>query len=63
MLPRVLVVTAAVSARDLQRAASYGLCGVVTKPFEVETLLATVKKCAGSTTAIPSARCFVRADR
>lgn len=47
MLPRVLVVTAAVAARDLQRAASYGLCGVVTKPFEVETLLATVKKCAG----------------
>ena len=46
MLPRVLVVTAAVGARDLQRAASYGLCGIVTKPFEVETLLATVKKCA-----------------
>jgi CheY-like chemotaxis protein len=47
MLPRVLVVTAAVAARELQRAASYGLCGVVTKPFEVETLLATVKKCVG----------------
>ena len=46
MLPRVLVVTAAVSAHELQRAASYGLCGVVTKPFEVETLLATVKRCA-----------------
>jgi CheY-like chemotaxis protein len=46
MLPRVLVVTAAVSARDLQRAAAYGLCGVITKPFEVESLLATVKKCA-----------------
>jgi CheY-like chemotaxis protein len=47
MLSRVLVVTAAVAARDLQRAASYGLCGIVTKPFDVETLLATVKKCAG----------------
>jgi CheY-like chemotaxis protein len=46
MLSRVLVVTAAVSRRDLERAAAYGLCGVVTKPFEVETLLATVKKCA-----------------
>jgi CheY-like chemotaxis protein len=46
MLSRVLVVTAAVGARDLQRAASYGLCGIVTKPFEVETLLATVKRCA-----------------
>jgi CheY-like chemotaxis protein len=46
MLAHVLVVTAAVSARDLQRAAAYGLCGVITKPFEVESLLATVKKCA-----------------
>jgi CheY-like chemotaxis protein len=48
MLPRVLVVTAAVSKQDLQRAASYGLCGVVTKPFEVETLLATVKNCVSA---------------
>ena len=47
MLRRVLVVTASVGARDLQRAASYGLCGVVTKPFAVETLLETVKNCAG----------------
>jgi CheY-like chemotaxis protein len=46
MLPRVLVVTAAVSRGELQRAASYGLCDVITKPFEVETLLAIVKKCA-----------------
>ena len=48
MLPHVLVVTAAVSAVELQRAASYGLCGVVTKPFEVESLLATVKNCASA---------------
>jgi len=47
MLPRVLVVTASVAARELQRAASYGLGGVVTKPFDVETLLGTVKRCAG----------------
>lgn len=53
MLPRVLVVTAAVAARDLQHAESYGLCGVVTKPFEVETLLATVKKCAALDDANP----------
>ena len=53
MLPRVLVVTAAVAARDLQHAESYGLCGVVTKPFEVETLLATVKKCAALDDADP----------
>jgi CheY-like chemotaxis protein len=53
MLRRVLVVTAAVSAHDLQRTASYGLCGVLTKPFEVETLLATVKKCASIDDANP----------
>jgi CheY-like chemotaxis protein len=53
MLPRVLVVTAAVSARDLQRAASYGVCGVITKPFEVETLLATVKSCTSMDDANP----------
>jgi CheY-like chemotaxis protein len=46
MLAHVLVVTAVVASRELQRAAAYGLCGVITKPFEVETLLATVKKCA-----------------
>ena len=48
ILSRVLVVTAAVGTRDLQRAASYPVCGVITKPFEVESLLATVKKCAGA---------------
>jgi CheY-like chemotaxis protein len=45
-LTRVLIVTASVRSADLERANGYGVHGVVTKPFEVETLLATVKRCA-----------------
>ena len=32
-------------ARRLDRARSYGVCDIIVKPFEVETLLAAVKKC------------------
>jgi CheY-like chemotaxis protein len=45
MLPSVLVVTAIMTPAELQRAKSYGICGIITKPFDVETLLAAVKKC------------------
>jgi len=45
MLPNVLVVTAALAPRDLQRASSYGICGIVSKPFEIEALVAAVKEC------------------
>jgi len=45
MLASVLVVTAALTNRETQRAESYGVCGIVPKPFEVETLLAAVKRC------------------
>jgi len=46
MLARVLVVTAAPTARELDRASSYNIHGIVTKPFDVETLLEAVRKCA-----------------
>lgn len=46
MLANVLVVTATLTHDELQRARSYGICGIIAKPFEVETLLAAVKKCA-----------------
>jgi len=46
MLRNVLVVTAALTRRETERAESYGVCGVVPKPFEVEALLAAVKRCA-----------------
>ena len=45
MLRNVLIVSAAVAPRDLDRARSYGICGVVTKPFDVDVLLAAVKQC------------------
>jgi two-component system response regulator ResD len=45
MLASVLVVTAALTRETLDRAKAYGVCDIITKPFEVETLLAAVKKC------------------
>jgi len=45
MLASVLVVTAALTKREITRAESYGVCGIIPKPFEVETLLAAVKRC------------------
>ena len=47
MLSHVLVVTASLTERQLQRVRSYPICGVVAKPFDVEVLLAKVKDCAG----------------
>jgi CheY-like chemotaxis protein len=45
MLASVLVVTAILTPGELQRARAYGVCGIITKPFDVESLLAAVKKC------------------
>ncbi|HEX3068796.1 MAG TPA: response regulator [Thermoanaerobaculia bacterium] len=45
MLASVLVVTATLTRDELDRARSYGVCDIIVKPFEVETLLAAVKKC------------------
>jgi len=45
MLPHVLVVTASLSPAELERARAYGVCGIVTKPFDIDTLLAAVKEC------------------
>jgi CheY-like chemotaxis protein len=47
LLPNVLVVTASLTRGEIERARGYGVCGIVTKPFEVEILLAAVKECAG----------------
>jgi len=47
MLKSVLVVTAMLSKPEIDRANSYGICGIITKPFDVEFLLGEVKKCAG----------------
>jgi|ERR1051325_9820968 CheY-like chemotaxis protein len=44
---RVLVLTAALSERELARVKEFDVCGIVAKPFEVETLLGAVRSCAG----------------
>ena len=38
LLERVLVVTASLSPREMQRVREYPVCGVVAKPFEVDVL-------------------------
>jgi CheY-like chemotaxis protein len=47
MLRRVLVLTASVTRGELERARSHDICGIIAKPFDVETLLAAVKRCVG----------------
>ena len=46
-LSRVLVVTASLSAREMQRLRKYTVCTVISKPFDVEVLLHEVRQCAG----------------
>lgn len=48
VLKRVLVVTASLAAKDMARLKAYRVCGVVAKPFEVETLLSAVRHCEGA---------------
>jgi len=47
MLRSVLIVTAVLTRKEIERAKSYGVCGIITKPFDVETLLEAVKQCVG----------------
>jgi len=44
-LRNVLIVTASLREKDLSRAKAFDICGVVTKPFEVDTLLDAVRQC------------------
>jgi CheY-like chemotaxis protein len=45
VLKRIVIMTAAVSQKELERVQQYPICSVVRKPFEVETLLNAVKSC------------------
>ena len=47
MLGKTIVLSAALSARELARVKQYSICGVISKPFDVETLLGAVKTCVG----------------
>jgi CheY-like chemotaxis protein len=48
LLRRVLVVTASLSQREMNRVRDYDICAVIGKPFEVETLFSAVQQCAGT---------------
>ena len=52
MLPCVLVVTASLTPKDMNRARSYGVADIVTKPFDVVSFLEAVKRCAGEVPGI-----------
>jgi CheY-like chemotaxis protein len=47
LLPHVLVVTASLGARDMQKVSAFEICGIIAKPFEVDLLLSAVRRCAG----------------
>lgn len=47
MIRRVLVVTAALTKSDKSRIREYDVCGVLSKPFEVESLVTAVRQCVG----------------
>lgn len=51
MLARVLVMTAAVSPQHAQRVQAYAVRALITKPFDVDALLAAVHGCASSESA------------
>jgi putative two-component system response regulator len=51
LLRRVLVVTAALSATEVRRVHDYEVCALISKPFEVETLLNAVKQCTDETSS------------
>ena len=48
LLPRVVVITAALTKAEIARANTFGICGIIAKPFEVDTLLDAVRHCVGS---------------
>jgi CheY-like chemotaxis protein len=44
-LRTVLVVTAVLTRREIERAKSYGICGIISKPFDVDALREAVRQC------------------
>lgn len=45
MLRKTIIVTAALSPRELSRAKAFGVWDVIRKPFDVDVLLAAVRTC------------------
>jgi CheY-like chemotaxis protein len=48
LLPRVLIVTASLGSREMQKVSQYPVGGMIAKPFEVDALFAAVRRCAGT---------------
>ena len=46
-LPNILIVTALLSPSEIERARTYGICAIVSKPFDVDALLEAVRQCVG----------------
>lgn len=55
IFPRVLVVTAAVTTSQMERLRTYPIADAILKPFEVDVLLAAVRRCAGASDPAPPA--------
>lgn len=53
-LKRILVLTASVTTRELERVRSYPVAGVIAKPFDIEVLVSAVRACVG--TSLPPFR-------
>lgn len=47
LLSRVIVLTASVGVRQIERVREYPVCRVIAKPFEVDALVNAVRDCAG----------------
>jgi CheY-like chemotaxis protein len=47
LLSRVLIVTASLGAREMQKVSAFEVAGIIAKPFEVDALLNAVRRCAG----------------
>jgi CheY-like chemotaxis protein len=47
LLRSVIVLSAALSTRELAHVKEYPVCAIVSKPFDVEDLLGIVRQCAG----------------
>lgn len=52
VLRRVLVVSAALTRTELTRLKPYDVCAIISKPFEVETLLSAVRQCVDDPSAL-----------
>lgn len=61
-LGSVLIVTAALMAKELKAVEEFKVCGVIRKPFHVEELLESVKKCVSGSDDRATGGAFYRSS-